>query len=439
MKPLPSKAPAAELATMPGPGMDQPRASRSRIRSPVTITIATLAAVVVMVFTYRVSLRGTARASVGGLSEVELTRFSESIPLTGTVVAETAVALGSVDGGRVSAIHVENGDRVEADQKLVSLQNRELELAVMTREALFTEQLSHLARTRATVDHSVTDYDRDLLELDGEINVTADRLKRRRPLAGVSQPEEVSAYLEMRLASLREMRVVTQDARRRAIDTGRADVARLRHSVERMAEGLNLLRQSLSEATIRAPISGRLSGLNARVGDIVTPGARLGLVSVEPGYLIEARVDEFYLGRIAVGQRMESTVVGESISLTVASVDPDVKDRFFEIELAFEGHEPTGLRLGQSVELRAILSATKQLLTVANGPFIDQTGGRWAFVAPAQGDVAFRRDVVFGRRDTDRIEVLDGVVVGERVLVSSYESILGAEQVRLVGSERRRR
>jgi HlyD family secretion protein len=68
---------------------------------------------------------------------------------------------------------------------------------------------------------------------------------------------------------------------------------------------------------------------------------------------------------------------------------------------------------------------------IPNGAYYQETGGNWIFVVSPDGSEAIRRNVVLGRRNTDFIEVLDGLDVGEKVVTSPYTSYVGMDRLSL--------
>ena len=68
---------------------------------------------------------------------------------------------------------------------------------------------------------------------------------------------------------------------------------------------------------------------------------------------------------------------------------------------------------------------------IPNGAFYQETGGNWLFVVSPDGSEAIRRTVVLGRRNTDFIEVLDGLETGEEVITSPYSSYAGMDRLGL--------
>jgi HlyD family secretion protein len=91
--------------------------------------------------------------------------------------------------------------------------------------------------------------------------------------------------------------------------------------------------------------------------------------------------------------------------------------------------EPRGLRRGQTLQVRLTLGDDSEAVLVPNGAFYQETGGSWIFVVSSDGTEAVRRNVRFGRRNTDFIEVLDGLEPGERVVTSPYTSYAGMDRL----------
>jgi HlyD family secretion protein len=59
---------------------------------------------------------------------------------------------------------------------------------------------------------------------------------------------------------------------------------------------------------------------------------------------------------------------------------------------------------------------------LARGGFYNETGGNWIFVVDKSGDFAIRRQIRLGRMNPQNYEVLEGLEVGEKVIVSSYDT-----------------
>jgi HlyD family secretion protein len=209
-------------------------------------------------------------------------------------------------------------------------------------------------------------------------------------------------------------------------------VTELRKSIKTTRENLAMASEALQGLSVRAPISGQLTALNADLGAAKAPGQRIGQIDDSTAYKVEAGVDEFYLGRVKPGQPATAESNGKTWKLEVAKVYPQVTDRQFKVDLYFtQAAAPDGLRRGQSMQIRLELGAPSKGLVTANGPFFEETGGNWVFVLPPSGNVAQRRPVRFGRRNPEQIEVLSGLAAGERIISSGYEQLRKFDRIEI--------
>jgi len=81
------------------------------------------------------------------------------------------------------------------------------------------------------------------------------------------------------------------------------------------------------------------------------------------------------------------------------------------------------------LQLRLTLGDNSDALLIPNGSFYQETGGNWIFVVSSDGTEAVKRTVRLGRRNTDFIEVLDGLEADERVVTSPYTSYVGMDRL----------
>ena len=168
-------------------------------------------------------------------------------------------------------------------------------------------------------------------------------------------------------------------------------------------------------------MAGKLTGFVVEVGASIDRGGRLGQIDDRDGYKLKVQIDEFYLGRVDIGQRATATHNGSDYELSITKIYPQVNGGQFEVDMAFT-EQPESLRRGQTLQLRLTLGDNSDALLIPNGTFYQETGGAWVFVVTPDGSEAVRRDVRLGRRNTDFIEVVDGLAEGERVITSPYTS-----------------
>ncbi len=357
--------------------------------------------------------------------------YEDYIPLRASVEPERTVYLDAIEGGRVEAVLVEEGAVVEAGQPLIELSNTQLQLDVIAREAEVSEQLNNLRNTQLAIEQNRLSLKRDLIEIDYQIVRLGRLVDRYKELEGeqyLSKNEFENAQDE--LAYWRQRREVTRESQAQDEKIRLAQIEQLTESVAQLQANLTLARSNLDNLLIRAPRAGQLTSLSAEIGESKARGERLGQIDDVARFKATALVNEFYLNRLTVGQQATLDTGGKTYSLLVSKIYPEVRASQFEVDLRFQGDVPDNVRRGQTLQLRLVLGDTdERAVLLANGPFFNDTGGAWVFVLDADGKVARRRPVQFGRRDPNNIEVEAGLEPGDRVIVSSYASFIDVERL----------
>lgn len=413
--------------------MDRPLERRIVTPTKVAVSAAVLGLIALTTYGYvELSAGRTLSADPARLtlSTVAHGTFREYIPLTGQIVPRTTVYLDAIEGGQVVEVYVEAGALVSAGQPLLRLKNTNLQLEVIGREAQLTEQLNSLSSTSLSFEQNRLRHVRELIELDYEIGRLEREAARRRPLlasGGATQGELDELDAELRHRGT--LRGAVLEAQRVDEALQATQIERLREAIDAMNMNLGIARENLENLVITAPIDGQLTMLDASVGESKANGQRIGRVDEIGAFKVAALIDEFYLPRIFLGQIATLEASGTEHTLELTKIYPDVRSRQFEVDLSFTHPPDAVMRPGQTVRMRLDIGDPAESLVVANGPFYDDTGGRWVFVVDEAGRLAERRSVRFGRRNPEGIEVLDGLREGERVITSTYDNLLGFDRI----------
>ncbi|MCX6161326.1 MAG: efflux RND transporter periplasmic adaptor subunit, partial [Ignavibacteriae bacterium] len=199
-------------------------------------------------------------------------------------------------------------------------------------------------------------------------------------------------------------------------------VKQSKDNFERSKTYLKLVEDQLANLTVRAPIKGQLTSLNAEIGQSVGSGYKLGRIDNTDSYKVRAEVDEHYIARVREGQTCEYNFNGKVYQLNVKTVYPQVSNGKFLIDLLFSQVQPEGIRRGQTVHIRLQLSDVSSAILIENGGFYSATGGQWIFVIDNSGSFAVKRSIKIGRQNPQFYEILGGLKPGEKVITSSYEN-----------------
>lgn len=397
----------------------------------ISVVAAFVAAIIYFWATFDSSTSFTLDGQRIRIAEVSTGIYEDYIPLRATVEPERTVYLDAIDGGRVEAVLVEEGAVVSVGDPIVELSNTSLQLDVIAREAEVSEQLNNLRNTQLAIEQNRLSLKRDLIEIDYQIIRLTRLVQRYEELEGkqfISKNEYDNSRDELEYWEKR--RVVTKESQEQDEKIRLVQIEQLNGSVKQLEKNLLLARGNLDDLLIRAPRGGKLTSMNAEIGESKSRGQRLGQIDDIDKFKASAMVNEFYLNRVQLGQKALLSVDGDDYVLEVSKVYPEVQSAQFEVDLRFIDSAPKDIRRGQTLQLRLVLGDTTESATLlVSGPFFNDTGGAWVFVLDADGKVARRRSVQFGRRNPNNIEVDAGLVAGDRVIVSSYASYIEVERL----------
>jgi HlyD family secretion protein len=421
-------------ASSGGTGEGRDRRIEKKLWTPKRIAIAAIAGLLVTMLVWALLTQtGGRRLAVERdrltISVVERAPFQEYIAVTGNVMPIRTVFLDAVMGGHVEERYVEAGAFVQAGQPIVRLANDQQMLQMLSSEAAMQEQINNIRTTRLALDQNELNLRQQVAELEYQVHMLQRQEARERELAArgaipqndYSQTRDQYEYLRRRLALTQQS--YRQDSLMRATQLRQMDA-----QVVRLEQNLGLLRSSFDNLTIRAPISGQLSALDAEVGASRAAGSRIGQIDDLSGWRVRVPIDEHYIARVAPGLRGTVTIGGEDIALEVMQVYPEVRDGRFEVDMDFMAAAPA-VRRGQSLRIRLELGDPEDALLLSRGGFFTATGGHWVFVLNQDASEAARRPIRLGRQNPMHFEVLDGLQPGDRVVTSGYDTFGDADRL----------
>ena len=365
------------------------------------------------------------------VSDVTVGTFEDFIPLRGRLVPRSTVYLDAIEGGRVEEVLIEDGTIVAAGDPIALLSNTNLQLEVLGREAAVIEQLNNMRTIELQLEQNRLAHKRNLVEIDYQIVRLNRSIERQSELAAkelVSQStvdelqDELDYYMSRREVTLESQETDTRMQTQQ--------LQQLREAGTQLKTGLTFASKNLDDLNVRAPVSGKLSGFNIEVGQSIVRGGRLGQIDDPNGYKLNVQIDEFYLGRVDLQQVATAEHSRDTYDLRIAKIYPQVNNGQFDVDMVFE-EDPVGLRRGQTMQVKLTLGDNADAILIPNGSFYQETGGSWIFVVSADGTEAVKRTVRLGRRNTEFIEVLDGLEPGEKVITSPYTSYVGMDRLTL--------
>ena len=269
--------------------------------------------------------------------------FQEYIPADGAVQPIRTIYLDAVEGGRIEEIFAEDGQQVVVGQPLLRLANTNLVLDVMYREAQLFEQSNNLRNTRLAMEQRRLDLEGQIQDFDLQI------ARGQREYDQAATLHEKGLIPRQEYLDAKDRHAYLLSRRRLLAETAQQDsifreeqLKSLEASVTRMQSNLELIRHNQDNLTLRAPVSGQLSALNAEIGQTKQPGERLGQIDVLDAFKVRAAIDEHFISRVDVGKTADFDLNGHPWRLEVRKVYPEVHDGRFELDFELCGRRAAG-------------------------------------------------------------------------------------------------
>ncbi len=358
------------------------------------------------------------------ISEVRMGDFQEFIPVTGNVLPKTTVFLDAVQGGEVEKKYVEEGTMLKKGDKILKLSNTNFQLSAFQQETFAYQQINDARNSRLSIEQNSISLKRNLLDVQLSYE-TAKRNYEREKILWDKKLTSLESFDQARDSynNLVQQKALALENFEKDSVRSVAQLDQIDQSIQRLQTNLGLIRESLDNLTVKAPISGQLTSLNAEIGQSKSPGERIGQIDVLNDYKVRAEIDEFYISRVNDGQEGSTDINGTEYRLVVKKVFPEVNNGRFQVDMYFkDGKAPDNLRRGQTLQIRLELGALTKTLLLARGGFYQKTGGQWVFVVDPSGNYAVKREIKLGRQNPDYFEVLEGLKPGEKVVTSSYDT-----------------
>jgi HlyD family secretion protein len=364
------------------------------------------------------------------IATVAADKFQEFIPIDGVVLPKNTIYIDAVQGGFVEKVFVEDGAQLTKGDTILKLSNTNMELSQMETETRIYEAINNLENTKIGLEQNRFIRQSEITELQYTMDKTTLDFGRKKQLFGegvISKKEFEDAQrdydytirqLQISL-ELKKLDSISAVSRSKNIDA----------TIIRMRNNLGLLKTTIENLYIKAPIQGQLSSFSAEIGETKAAGEHLGQIDLPEGFKLRANIDERYVSRVYNGQEAEFDFAGQTFRLAIGKIFTDVTNGSFQVDLFFQGPEPEQIKRGQTLQVRLSFSSPADAIIVKRGGFFQETGGNWIYLVDPSGEYATKRKIRIGRQNTNYYEVMEGLEPGEHVIISSYDGFGGKEKL----------
>ena len=350
----------------------------------------------------------------------------------GTLVPEEIRWIPAQTDSRVERWVLRPGATVKPGSVIMELSDPTLQREALDAEFQLKGAEADLANLKVQVDSDLmnqkaieagvrSDYEQAKIQHEVDAKLVAEGL-------AADVTERLSRVKEQQLA----IRVQLEGERTKvAVDSAKARLAAQQAKIDEQNALYQLKKSQVDALHVRAGIDGVLQLVPVDVGQHVTPGTNLARVADPKKLKAEIKIAETQAKDVIIGQTASVDTRNGIVTGHVSRVDPSVQNGTVTVDVQFDGLLPDGARPDLSVDGTVELENLKNVVYVGRPVHGASQSTISLFKLTPDGSEAVRTNVKLGRSSVNTVEILDGLQVGDRVILSDMSQWDNYDRIRL--------
>lgn len=358
------------------------------------------------------------------------------ITVTGTAEAVRTAQLTPQLQETVEEIMVDTGERVQAGETLVKLDQTDIkasineveagleaaqagleELLAGAREEEIAKLQAQVKQAEANYEQAKKDYERhQKLFKQGAIPKQQFESIKTKYISAQNSYKSAQESLKMAQAGPTEEQIRTQRAK-----------------VKQTQAQLQTVRLNLDKTKITAPFAGLISEIKPEEGEMVGAQPVVSIVDLST-IEIQTSVSEKNVNNLEVNQQVEVdfNALGNNLKGRITNISPAVKQgtQGFPVKIKVNNSADL-IKSGMYAEIKIETQRSAGNLVLPKQSLLREDGSVYVF--KVEDNKAIKQEVTTGLTTTDQVEIVAGVTSGDRIITSGAERVTDGYAVRVVG------
>ncbi|MFZ0579584.1 MAG: HlyD family efflux transporter periplasmic adaptor subunit [Candidatus Acidiferrales bacterium] len=350
----------------------------------------------------------------------------------GTLVPETIRLIPAATDGQVQRRYLLPGTPVKANTVIFDLVNPQLQQEELDAEYQLKGAQAAYEQTQAFLENQLMDK-RTLAASVSSQYRTAEMVKQTKEQLGANG---LAPELDVKTAQVQAEELAKEnDLAQKEVETFQASIAAQlavqEATVNEKRAMYELKKTQMDELHIRPGIDGMLQELDVEVGQKVTMGTVLARVA-QPSHLkAQLKIAETQAKDVVIGQQASVDTHNGIIQGHVTRIDPAVVNGTVTVDVGLDGPLPPGARPDLSVEGTVEIERLTDVLYVERPVHGEANSTVGLFKLTDDGKEATRVQVALGRSSVNTVEILKGLQVGDKVILSDMSAWDNYDRVEL--------
>jgi len=362
--------------------------------------------------------------------------IKNTVSSTGVIELKNKDTILAPQTAQVKTVFVASGDTVTKGQALIQLVTTDLEWNLVVSQSAYDEAVRAATMTDTQYDFQIRQQDiniktgeRNLANAQSNLTQTQGLFQRNiasnsELVAAQNSVADLTDSLDL-LKLTKEQTIAQHDI---TLSNRASDLAQKKKAIDD-------LRTSISDATIRSGINGKVYSLDVAAGDRVSAYSSVAVVANPKDIQAGIDVAENRINEVKLGDPVTVTIGDTAVPATVSSIASSAttssssSSSTIRVVADFK-NAPSSAIVGGSVSADIEVGIIKDALTLPRGPYL--SSGNYASVYVIDGtNRATKKTVSFGITDGTTIQVVSGLAAGDKVITSAYQEYINLAQIQL--------
>lgn len=341
----------------------------------------------------------------------------------GALEPEDIIWIPAAFDGQVEKIVAHSGDDVKAGSVMLVLSNPDMQLAANDFEWQVKQAEATLADLKVQLMSKTFDQQSVVASTQSDLQQAALQKEKEEQLGKMQLESDLSVKLAVakweQSANKYKMEKQKLDIQQESVD---AQLGSARVQVDKLRAAYTLKKQQVADLTIKAGINGRMQEMTLQVGQRVKPGDVLAKIAQPWKLKAELKIAETQAKDILLGQKAEIDTRNGIVPGHVSRIDASIVNGTRTVDVRLDGPLPAGAVPDLSVDGIVEIMRVADIVYVGRPVFGQENSQVSLFKLDEDGKGATRITVKLGRSAVSTIEVLDGLKVGDQVILSDMSA-----------------
>lgn len=390
-----------------------------------------LVALVVVVAALLLLMRQSVKRADLLVATVDTGVIETSVTGSGSVVPAFEEIINSPINTRIVEVYCKAGDSVEAGTPLLRLDLQSTETELNKLKDQIEMKRYELEQQRVNNSTRMSDLAMQVKVKEMAVNRLEVELRNERYLdsLGSGTGDRVrQAELAYNTGRLELEQLRQQYANERKVTDAGLSVKNL--DINIAGKNLGELRRTLDDARIRAPRKATLTYVNDQIGQKVSEGERIAIISDLSHFKVDGEIADAFGDKVRVGSKAVVKLGRERMPGMVSNVTPLSRNGVISFSVRLDDNANSRLRSGLKTDVYILCDVVEDALRLKNGSYYTGPGVYELFVFDSDDELV-KRNVRLGESNYEYVEVHEGLKPGDKVVISDMKKYVNSSNLKV--------